>query len=997
MTKHLPLWSTLLHRLSLLRNIVHSAQSASPQEAYRDIETPFTLISCADFKSSNQQLLLLTFFATLRQHTTVPIKLTLIGYRKDTLYWKQLQQRIDDLALSDCVELTLLSSAQLLAPLYRQADLYLCVAQYHLNRALLDSILQYLPIVNLHKASIFSLSSYPLALLTQIINGQDEGEWAQEMSNLLQNPRKRRAIAYAHYQQLGELYRQQPRWLSKLTLLLRHYSSTEQYQAAQGQSLAYRIEGPFDSSYSLALVNRELAVALEQLQPNKVGLYATEGPGDYPPDIEFLSQHPALAQLHQSALQTPRTDCTLRLLYPPRVSNMQGRFNGISCYGWEESSFPQTYVTQFNLYLDFATTMSRYVTRLLQDNGVTCPLFTAGVGVDHILKHPVDASTLPPLPNRCLKLLHISSCFPRKGVDVLLQAYGQQFDDRDNVCLIIKTFANPHHDIAQQLALWQGSLSNAPTVTLINQDLDESAIRALYQAADALVAPSRGEGFGLPVAEAMLHQLPVITTGYGGQTDFSCERTAWLIDYQFARAKSHMQQANSVWAEPDARHLASILGSFYGAYCQGTLTDFTADRVARAAQQIQFNTWERVALRTEQALRTVKALPLDIPAPKLAVVTTWHRKCGIATYSELLLQHAFPDSLILANQDAQLTQNDDNRVTRCWQEGVEDDLQQLEHCIIEQGVNQVLIQFNFSFFSLSALQRLMQSLLDKQIQVLLALHSTADVYWGEELKTLRDLQPALGNIQRIFVHSVADLNRLKSFALVDNVSLFPHGVQRIDSAETPATLKTDLFERVSDAIQGKTVIASYGFLLPHKGISQLIEAFSQLLLTQPDSHLLLVTAQYPAVISQEYLRHCQTVIVQYKLDEKITLVSDYLSDHDSRAWLSLADVIVYPYQQTQESSSAAVRWGLALEKPVLCTPLDIFEDVASAVHWLPGISPAQIAQGLSDALTNPQLLAKNFSAQQAWLAEHDWQSLSLRLKNQLIALNLSQFIADKKP
>lgn len=992
MTHYSPLRSRLLQRLTLLRNIEQSVKAAPPDEAYRDISHAFTFIHCADFTPSNQQLLLLDLFAALRQLTTTAVQLKLICYRQNRRYRQALEEKIAALSLDDCVTLQHVNTHAPLAPLYRQADIYLCVEQFHLNRALLDAILQKLPVINLHRMGLHKgsiIQANPLTALTHIIHTAQITDAADQLHSLMQQPRHRHALAHTHYQQLGHYYAQQPAWLNRLTLLARGYSSSAQYQQAQGDRLKYRIEGPYDSSYSLALVNRELAKALSDQYPDRVGLYATEGPGNYAVDPDFLQQHPRIAQMAQAATQLPVPECTLRLLYPPRSRNMQGQFNAMSCYGWEESSFPQTYVTQFNLYLDFATSMSRYVTRLLQDNGVTCPLFTTGIGVDHILQHPVDARSLPVLPAQCLKLLHISSCFPRKGVDVLLRAYGQQFSTQDNVCLIIKTFANPHHDIEQQLLQWKDELSNPPHVILINQDLDDSAIRALYQQADVLVAPSRGEGFGLPMAEAMLHQLPVITTGYGGQTDFASERTAWLIDYQFARAKSHMQQANSVWVEPDARHLASLMGSFYGAYCQHQLAAFSADRVARASVEIQHHSWEKVAQRTDQALQKVKALALDIAPPKLAVVTTWHSQCGIATYSELLLQHALPNSLILANSDALLTQEDDARVIRCWQSGGEDNLQALEQTILAQGVTQVLIQFNFSFFCLVALQRLMQRLLDQNVQVLLTLHSSADVYWGETLKTIRDLQPAIGRIQRILVHSVADLNRLKSFSLVENVSLFAHGVQRLPSQAASAPLSSDRFKQTLETVQGKTVIASYGFLLPHKGIAELIEAFNHLQTQQSDSHLLLINAQYPAPISQDHLQHCHALISQYALEDKVTLVTDYLSDAHSRAWLKLADLIVYPYQQTQESSSAAVRWGLALEKPVLCTPLAIFEDVASAVHWLPGISAAQIAQGLQQALANPQLLSQKRPAQQAWLEEHDWQYLSVRLKNQLCALQLS--------
>ena len=57
---------------------------------------------------------------------------------------------------------------------------------------------------------------------------------------------------------------------------------------------------------------------------------------------------------------------------------------------------------------------------------------------------------------------------------------------------------------------------------------------------------------------------------------------------------------------------------------------------------------------------------------------------------------------------------------------------------------------------------------------------------------------------------------------------------------------------------------------------------------------------------------------RHGLDDRVTLITDYLTDERSLAWLQRAELIVYPYQHTQESSSAAVRMGLASGRPVLC-------------------------------------------------------------------------------
>jgi len=969
-----------LDKFERLPQSCHSVTEAS-------IKGEFSLVFVGRLMPHKNQAGLISMLEHLRLMTGQDIHLTLVGGDEDKTYVEGLISQIGEAGLEDCVHLAGKISDSELAREYRGADLYVSLSRHEgFGMPLLEAMAHGLPVLAYSSAD--SNVANTLDDAGFLLASDDVEQCAAVVAELINAPRLRAAIVERAKQHLASfapqmLFNRLQAFFARFDVQL----ADTLFPAEANTEPRFRIEGPFDSSYSLALVNRELARALNRRHPGSVALHATEGPGDFTPDTDFLSGDSECRAMHVLSQETDTATFCLRLLYPPRVTEMCGLDNGMGCYGWEESVFPREYVRSFNQHLQFITGMSSYVTRTLVDNGVRTPITNVGIGADHILAVSPAPQGLPG-SKEGMYLLHVSSCFPRKGVDCLLESYGQAFKASDPVTLILKTFPNPHHDIEAQLEVWRAGLCNAPAVLLINEDLSDAAVRALYLAADLLVAPSRGEGFGLPMAEAMLHDCPVITTGYGGQSDFCRPDTAWLIDYRFARAESHMGQTASVWVDPDAEHLASLLREFYEHYECGALDEFTGPRVRAARQLVEEQySWDAVAERLDETLQRGRAELLD-PQLKLGVVTSWNSKCGIATYSRLLLEPALSDSLILANDDAELICEDQNNVVRCWSAGQEDPLERLEEEILTAKLDQVLIQFNFSFFALPALRNLLSSLAQRKIQVFITFHSTADVYWGEELKTLLDICPELKQAARVFVHSVDDLNRLKSFGLVDNVTLFPHGVA-LPEKSTPS--RDVIPEPLRLRLEQSTVIASYGFLLPHKGIRQLIEAFSEQLKADSGLHLLLVNACYPVDVSRDEEVYCRELLKSLGVEDAVTLVSDYLEDRDSLNWLSLADVIVFPYQHTQESSSAAVRWGLATGKPVFCTPLAIFEDVASAVHFFSGVGAEHISEGLSQWLTGGVNLEILKERQTSWLQQHDWFGLSNRLRDQLIALKLNNF------
>ena len=743
------------------------------------------------------------------------------------------------------------------------------------------------------------------------------------------------------------------------------------------QSITWRVEGPFDSSYSLALLNRETALALDELGHNVI-LHSTEGPGDFEPSQQFLEQNPNINRLYQKSLDSSykNAEVTSRNLYPPRVNDMESRLNLLHHYAWEESGFPQEWAAQFNRYLQGITCLSAHIEKILIDNGVTVPLTTSGCGVDHWEKIAPDNSyKINDSSN--FRFLHVSSCFPRKGVDVLLQAYGEAFSSSDSVTLIIKTFPNPHNEVHKWLKEAKENNPNYPKVIIIEEDLTQEQLKALYTQCDCLVAPSRAEGFGLPMAEAMLSDLAVITTGWGGQLDFCNNETAWLIDYKFSLAKTHFELFDSVWAEPSKEHLALLMKEVQKLPLQERYK-----KISKAKELLlgKFKWRDITANLVNSARKFAGGSFAD--SPKIGWVTTWNTKCGIATYSEHLINNIYEPVTILAPYTEEQIAKDKSNVRRCWLQGENDNLKELSKTVNELGLNTIVIQFNYGFFNFEHFKEFLEEQISRQRAVVITLHSTQNPK-TPPLKKIEDLIGTFAKCSRILVHSYNDLNRLKTLGLSKNTTLFPHGILDWDKEENSAK-------------KPQFIIASYGFFLPHKGLLELIEATSILVKKGIKVKLKMVNALYPAPESQNLLKKAKELIDSLNLNSHIELHTKFLPDEESLTLLSSADLIVFPYQETGESASGAVRYGIAAKKPVAVTPLAIFDDVQEAVLKLPGTSVQDIAAGIENLIKeikqNSPLIQNRNKLAKKWRYAHSYSHLGLRLTNILTALNKQKLL-----
>jgi glycosyltransferase involved in cell wall biosynthesis len=940
----------------------HAACTAKPMVPPRD--DSFHVLFVGRIVEHKRQEDLLFVLARLRELLRRPVRLTLIGGASGgDAYLLRLKEVAAELSVESLVTFANKLGDADLHGLYHSADVFLCLSEHEgFCVPLLEAMASDLPIVAYGGAAI----AETLGGGGFVLDDKDSSHVAAVLKVLAEEPGLRRTLVAAGRNSLkrfaGDRVRQ------RLACFLESRLGLAMPEVGMDRSESrpvWRIEGPFDSSYSLALVNRSLAHALKD-QGIEPGLLSTEGPGDFEPDRTFLAANPETRALWRRAASTGPVDVVLRNLYPPRVNDMSGETRILAGWAWEESRIPPEWVDRFNRHLDLITVVSRFVAKALVDSGVRVPIAIVGNGTDHLKSTP----SLPVAVSEGagFKFLHISSALPRKGIDVLLEAWARAFTAEDDVVLLLKTFPNPHNDVKGQLSALRVRYPAHAPIVHVDEDLPPGQVADLYAWCDVVVLPSRGEGFGLPAAEALRQGRPVIVTDFGGTRDFCRSDCAWTIDFALRKSGTHFDLFDSVWAEPDVDSLVAALKS-----ARQASPLHREQRAADGRARLEaIHTWRAVAERTQRAVEWLALRPPVQPLPVVAWITTWNTRCGIASYSRHLTC-AFPSGSLrlLVDRASETLAEDEAFVQRCWTQGQTDPLDELYESIRASGATVAMLQFNFGFFDFAAFGRLLDRLRAVGIRCFVTLHSTMDYNGPDKKLSLSQIRPSLGAAHRLLVHAIRDLNILKDMGLVDNVTLLPHGARSWRSNST--------------APKGSRYLACFGYLLPHKGFTLLLQAFFQLRSRHPDLRLLMLTSLYPAPVSDLVEQECRELIRDNEADDVVTFVTEHKGEEEILSLLSKAELIAFPYQHTQESASGAIRFALSARRPVICTPNPIFDDVAEVVHFFPGRAVEDLERGFDDLLSHPSRLEALAERQDLWLSDHHWTNVSTRLWNMLRA------------
>jgi glycosyltransferase involved in cell wall biosynthesis/SAM-dependent methyltransferase len=235
----------------------------------------------------------------------------------------------------------------------------------------------------------------------------------------------------------------------------------------------------------------------------------------------------------------------------------EGR-HSIGIWWWELSEFPARWSESFEL-LDEIWVGSRFVADALTAVSpvpvmsfplpVTAP---AGTGPDRAALDLPDGFVF-------LFSFDFNSVFKRKNPLAAIEAFTRAFEPGEDVHLVVKSINGDRDpDNRDRLRL---AAQPHPHVHLMSDYLSAADRDRLTASCDAYVSLHRSEGFGIGMAEALLHGKPVIATGYGGNVDFIDESTGYPVGYELVEVGSGAwpYDPTAHWADPDVEHAAELM------------------------------------------------------------------------------------------------------------------------------------------------------------------------------------------------------------------------------------------------------------------------------------------------------------------------------------------------------------------------------------------------------------------------------------------------------
>lgn len=321
------------------------------------------------------------------------------------------------------------------------------------------------------------------------------------------------------------------------------------------------VAGLFRSGNGIGASARATYRALEAvgLDPQAVDLTEIFVKADVETDIPLMAMPGSRRGVLILQMNAPETMRALQAL---------GMYRGrawriIGYWAWELQTLPEDWSRAFRFLgevwgvSDFVAEAVRRAPHASRVRSVLIPMRVAEFGSEDVED---DGKRL----FEVLAMGDSMSSFERKNVVGAIKAFRAAFDGEAGCKLIVKTRnidLFPHFK-----RVLEEAVGEADNIEVIDASLPYDAYLALIKRVDVFLSLHRAEGFGMPLAEAMVAGTAVVATGYSGNLSFMTEDDALLVDAPLVDVDDPFgvyASQSGVWADPDVKQASQYLRMLY--------------------------------------------------------------------------------------------------------------------------------------------------------------------------------------------------------------------------------------------------------------------------------------------------------------------------------------------------------------------------------------------------------------------------------------------------
>jgi GT2 family glycosyltransferase len=248
------------------------------------------------------------------------------------------------------------------------------------------------------------------------------------------------------------------------------------------------------------------------------------------------------------------------------LGNVFSRADGDYRIGYtmlEVDGFPDEWVRQAN-ELDEIWVPTTFNRTTFLRSGLRRPVHVMPLGVDTDRFHP--AAMRRRGPGEVFVFLSVAEWNGRKAIEMLMRVFNETFSRNEPAVLFCKvTCYDQAAQVAEQVAAMGLSPRGGRIRILLNRDIPYQQMPMLYRSADCYVSSGHGEGWDLPLTEAMACGLPAIATDWAAHTEYLSEETGYPLRIRgvVPAPRDHRYYSGFSWADPDPDHLSFLLRHVY--------------------------------------------------------------------------------------------------------------------------------------------------------------------------------------------------------------------------------------------------------------------------------------------------------------------------------------------------------------------------------------------------------------------------------------------------